>query len=186
MKRAKENTEHRLIIAGFGGQGILTAGKLLCTSCLFENKNVTYLPSYGSEVRGGTANCHVVISDREIYSPAVDLADTLMILNELSFVKFASNIKKDALLLYNRSMIDPKACDVKATCMLPIDATELATELGNKIVANIIMLGAYVARRKVCRLETIEESIKNLLSEKGKSGAIDLNIKALHKGAGLV
>ncbi len=183
MKKQNKNTEQRLIIAGFGGQGILTAGKLLCTSCLAENKNVTYLPSYGSEVRGGTANCHVVVSEDEIYSPAVDSADSMVILNKLSFEKFADNIKPGGLLLLNSSMIDVCNATLKTDKVIRINATDIAAGMGNVIVANIIMLGAFIKKSRVCRIETVEESIRTWLSDKNKSEAVDLNLKALHHGA---
>jgi 2-oxoglutarate ferredoxin oxidoreductase subunit gamma len=101
--------EHRLIVAGFGGQGILTLGKLLCMAAMREGKKVTYLPAYGPEVRGGTANCQVVISSGIIYSPLVEQADSAIILNQLSYERFARALKPSGLLLVNSSGVDTDA-----------------------------------------------------------------------------
>ncbi len=184
-KKEKHDNEQRLIIAGFGGQGLLTAGKLLCTSCLAEEKNVTFLPSYGSEVRGGTANCHVVVANAEIASPSVDRADAMIILNELSLARFGDHIKNNGLLLLNSSLIDVDATALKTGNVVHAPATELAAELGNVIVANIIMLGALVTLKRVCGIETLETSIRDWLENKGRSGNTELNLNALHCGAGL-
>ncbi len=184
-KKANHDTEQRLIIAGFGGQGLLTAGKLLCKSCLAEGNNVTFLPSYGSEVRGGTANCHVVVASAEIASPSVDRADAMIILNELSLARFGDNIKDDGLLLLNSSLIATDATALKTGNVFRAPATELAAELGNVIVANIIMLGALVTLKRICRIETLEASIRDWLRDKGRSANAELNLNALHCGAGL-
>lgn len=185
MQKSKNESELRLVIAGFGGQGLLTAGKLLCRSCLNENKNVTYLPSYGSEVRGGTANCHVVISDKTISSPSVDNADAMIILNELSMARFADKIKEHGLLLLNSSLIDMDAHTIRTDNVFAIPATQLAAELGNVIVANIIMLGAFVAHSSVCKLETVEDSIRTWLESKNRIRNLEVNLNALRHGAGM-
>ncbi len=185
MQKSKNESELRLVIAGFGGQGLLTAGKLLCRSCLNENRNVTYLPSYGSEVRGGTANCHVVISDKTICNPSVDIADAMIILNELSMARFADKIKEHGLLLVNSSLIDIDAHTIRTDNVFAIPATQMAAELGNVIVANIIMLGAFVAHSSVCKLETVEDSIRTWLESKNRIRNLELNLRALQCGAGM-
>ncbi len=185
MLDSKNDTEQRMIIAGFGGQGLLTTGKLLCRSCLAEGKNVTYLPSYGSEVRGGTANCHVVISPERICSPSVDAADAMIILNELSMERFGECIKPDGLLLLNSTLIDTQQRHAKRGRVLAAPVTDLAAELGNVIVANIIMLGAMVRLRRLCGMQTIESSIRDWLESKGRLQNLELNLRALHLGSEL-
>ncbi len=179
------DTEQRMIIAGFGGQGLLTAGKLLCRSCLAEGKNVTYLPSYGSEVRGGTANCHVVISQEKICSPSVDAADAMIILNELSMERFEKNIRPGGLLLLNSTLIDTAGRHPAAVNVFQAPVTTLAAGLGNVLAANIIMLGALVRLRRPCDMQSIESSIRNWLKSKGRLHGLELNLKALHLGSEL-
>ncbi len=188
MQSKVAGLEQRLIIAGFGGQGILTAGKLLCKCCLAEDKNVSFLPSYGSEVRGGTANCHIVISDSEIGSPVVDTccADELIVLNEPSLRRFGKKIKKNGLLIMNSSLIDGyNPADVQTKNVVRLPATESAADLGNIIVANMIMLGALITLKPVCRLETMLSAVSDLLKSKGKANNVDINLKALAYGAEL-
>mgnify|MGYP006290211501 CR=1 FL=1 len=178
----QQKREHRTIIAGFGGQGVLTLGKLLCRASMREGKNVTYLPSYGSEVRGGTANCHVVVSPQTIFSPYVEEADTLIILNELSFDRFGDSIRPDGLFLLNSSLVDAEDSEhVRGVRFLPLPATRLATEMGASVVANVVMLGAFLTLSGLAQLESAEAEIRELLSER-KSESIPVNLKALRKG----
>lgn len=177
-----ENQEHRILIAGFGGQGILTLGKLLCNAAINEGRNVTYLPSYGTEVRGGTCNCHVVISAEEIFSPYVETADTLIIMNELSFERFRSSVQPDGLLVLNTSLIDPGDQNAQPRAkILGIPATEMAGEMGNVLVANVFLLGGFIGATGLCEEQSIERAIRTWLG-KGKEEKIPLNLKAFRRG----
>lgn len=136
----------RIIFAGSGGQGVMTIGKALARAAMLTDLNCTYFPSYGTEVRGGTANCRVVITDGEIYSPLVEEAETLFAMNQPSYERFRPNLKPGGLLVVNTSMATPLEADGG---ILAIPATDLAHELGDVRVANVILLGAYNARRKI-------------------------------------
>jgi 2-oxoglutarate ferredoxin oxidoreductase subunit gamma len=175
-------TEQRIIVAGFGGQGILTLGKLLCMSALGEGRRVTYLPSYGTEVRGGTANCQVTISPGDIYNPLVEAADSLVILNQLSYERFADRLLPGGTMLLNSSLIDsaegqgPKDAEV-----LSLPAAEMAAELGSVQVTNIIMLGAFLEVVPVVRPAAALEAIRDLLGKK-KEEMLELNERAFEEG----
>jgi len=180
-----DGREHRLIIAGFGGQGILTTGKLLCTAALNEGKEVTYMPAYGTEVRGGTANCHVVISDSRIFSPLVENADSLLIMNQLSMERFGERLKEEGLLLTNSSLVEEVPDNPAGTSRhMSIPATGRAAELGNVVVANVLMLGAYVHSTNICRDKSVLEALEGALSDKAQE-LLDLNMKAYETGAEL-
>jgi len=174
----------KLIVAGYGGQGILTVGKFLAQCALEASLHVTYLPSYGSEVRGGTANCSMVFSDAPICSPVVETADSLFIMNEQSFRAFSSQLKPGGLLVVNSSLI-PEADIRKAgesARVISVDATNAAVELGSIIVANIILTGAYVAAKGFIPLERISRMIESVLQER-KASLINVNKQALQLGA---
>ncbi|MBS3761853.1 MAG: 2-oxoacid:acceptor oxidoreductase family protein [Planctomycetes bacterium] len=174
--------EHRIIIAGFGGQGVLTLGKLLCTACMDEGKAVTYLPSYGSEVRGGTANCHVVVSPQQIFSPLVENADSLIVMNAPSFERFSDSLKPGGLMILNTSLVNPGTyADDRELVFLPIEASERATNLGNVLVTNVIMLGAFLALSGLCPVTRVQDAIRQLMSGR-KSKNIDINLSALDEG----
>lgn len=148
-------------------------GKLLCQSAMSAGFNVTFMPSYGAEVRGGTANCHVIIRDKAIASPVVTETDTLIALNEPSLLKFEKCVKKDGLILVNSSLVSniPKRTD---GVLENIPATDLAYDIGNVKTANIIILGRYVAVKKIISKETVLNNIKGPLE--------DLNKKAFETG----
>jgi len=179
--------EYRLLIAGFGGQGVLTVGKLLCMAAMREGKHVTYVPSYGSEVRGGTANCHVVISDGPVFNPLVEQPDSLIILNQLSYDRFAGQIRPGGLLVLNSSLVTPssdQSCGDDGARMLQVPATQTAAELGNVLVANTIMLGAFMQATHICRDESIFEALEQSLKGK-KAELLQLNRRAYRAGAEL-
>ena len=137
----------RVIMAGFGGQGMMFIGKLLAQAGMEEGFNVTYFPSYGAEVRGGTAHCHVAISDQPIYSPIVEEADALIIMNQPSYRKFRPCLKPDGLLILNSSMVEVKEeADAE---VVAVPATELADEMGGVRVGNVIMLALYNEIKKL-------------------------------------
>jgi len=136
----------RIIFAGSGGQGVMTLGKVVARSAMLTDLNCTYLPSYGTEVRGGTANCAVVVSDDEIFSPLVERADVLFAMNDPSYKRFSPRLKPDGLIVVNASMAEPTETGEN---VLAIPATDIANELGDVRVANVVLLGAYNARRKL-------------------------------------
>ena len=182
MSKQAQSDEHRIILAGFGGQGILTLGKLLCTAVMNEGKQTSYLPSYGSEVRGGTANCHVVISSSQIFSPYVDDPHWIIILNQLSFERFGDCLRPGGLAVLNTSLAEPGDwADTRDVTLLPIPATETAVEMGSIVVANVLMLGAFLRACRVCEAETVREAIGELLSGR-KSDQIEINLQALETG----
>ena len=179
------DTAHRIIIAGFGGQGILTLGKLLGMAGIAEGRDVTYLPSYGAEVRGGTANCQVIISPGAIYSPLVERANTLIMLNEPSYDKFLGRLEPGGLLVVNASGVDmDRVARPDDAWLLPLPAAEAAIEMGNVRVANVLMLGAFVACTGVVSAGSCAEAIKELLGRR-KAELLDLNLRALARGAEL-
>lgn len=165
--------EEKIIIAGFGGQGIMFLGKLICHAGMEEGFYVTFFPSYGAEVRGGTANCHVVLSDSAIASPVIGKATTLIIMNEPSLQKFESYLIPGGLLLVNSSLIKikPQRKDIK---LETIPVTDLAYEAGDVRAANMVMLGKYIACRGLIKRESVVKNIKGHLA--------DLNIKAFDRG----
>jgi len=170
-----------IILAGFGGQGVMSMGKLLAYAGLEEDKNVSWIPSYGPEMRGGTANCSVTISDESVSSPIITEPDTLIVLNRPSLEKFEKDVKPGGWLLINSSLIDiePKRQDLK---VLKIHATELANEkLNNSRVANMIILGAFVELTGAVSLESVVGALKKVLPEH-RHNLIPLNRQALEIG----
>ncbi|WP_130807773.1 2-oxoacid:acceptor oxidoreductase family protein [Senegalia massiliensis] len=176
--------QERVIMAGFGGQGVMSIGQLLTYAGMIENKNVSWLPSYGPEMRGGTANCNVMVSDTNIGSPIVTEATAAIVMNRPSLDKFEKDIVKDGNLLINSSLIDRKVerDDLKAYY---IPANEIANELGNARVANMVMLGAYLELTNAVKIESILEAFKKVFGE-SKSHLIPINKEALEKGAELI
>ncbi len=134
--------EERAIAAGFGGQGVMLLGQLLARAMLMRGLNVTFILSYGAEVRGGFAFCHVCISSDEIYSPVVEDADTLIIMNQDALNRFGGSLKPDGMALVNTSLVELGAPPGPGT-FLRIPATEMASDLGDVRAANMVMLGAY-------------------------------------------
>lgn len=172
----------KIIIAGAGGQGIMLIGKILAQAAMREGKFVTCLPAYGPEVRGGTAYCRVIISDQEIGSPCVEQADTLIIMNAPSLERFQGRINNNGLLIVNTSLAEE--IKKKNVQVLGFSFTDLALELGNLKVANMIALGCYVASKKIVQKKSIFEVILEI-APTDKLGLIALNKQALEKGASL-
>lgn len=172
----------KIICAGFGGQGVMLIGQLITYAGMLEGKEVSWLPSYGPEMRGGTANCSVMVSDRTIGSPVItDDATAAVIMNLPSLDKFEKDVAKGGKLLINSSLIDKKASrdDVKAYY---VPANELAVELGNSRVANMVMLGAYLELTKIVEVDSVMKALKKIFGE-GKAHLLDVNKAALDKGA---
>jgi len=169
-----------VIIAGFGGQGLMLMGRLLAYAGMLEGKKVAWMPSYGPEMRGGTANCTVIISSEEIASPIVTNPKTVIAMNKPSLDKFESLIQKDGLIVLNNSLIDQevKRDDIR---VLKIPANDIANKLGNLRVANMVTLGAYVKKSGVVRLESILKALEKALAGKNQK-ILDLNKVALKKG----
>jgi len=175
----------KVICAGFGGQGIMLMGQLMTYAGMLEGKQVSWLPSYGPEMRGGTANCNVMISERPIGSPVInDDATCAIVMNLPSLDKFEVNVIKDGLLLVNSSLIEKKTSrsDVKAYY---VPANEIAMELGNPRAANMVMLGAYLELTKAVTPEMVIEALKKTFGP-AKANLIPLNQQALQKGADAV
>ncbi|GAB6085381.1 2-oxoacid:acceptor oxidoreductase family protein [Alkaliphilus crotonatoxidans] len=172
----------KIIMAGFGGQGVMSMGQLLTYAGMIENKQVSWLPSYGPEMRGGTANCAVIVSSTPVGSPIItEDATAAIIMNLPSLVKFEQNIVSGGKLLINSSLIDQKTSrdDVEAYY---IPANEIANDLGNSRVANMVMLGAYLELTKAVEVESVIEAFKKVYGE-GKAHLIPLNKEALERGA---
>ena len=171
-----------IVAAGFGGQGILRFGKILAYAAMCENRKVTYFPSYGAEVRGGTANCSVIISDDPIPSPVVSTPTAMVIMNHLSYERFVPKLKNKCLVIINSSLLD---CETVPSNYSLFPFTELAVEMGNPRVANMIALGALIGKKKLVLLETIIDAIKTMFFGLRKE-LVELNLKALQKGVNLV
>lgn len=173
-----------IIIAGFGGQGVMSMGQLIAYAGMLEGKGVSWLPSYGPEQRGGTANCAVVVSDESVGSPLVTNPSTAIVLNNPSFEKFEHRVRPGGLLVINSSMVT-RVSERSDIDIIELTATDLAADLGNARVANMIILGAFIERTKVVSSGSIIESLKKVLSEE-KHHLIEVNKQALKKGASMV
>ncbi|MEF9864575.1 MAG: 2-oxoacid:acceptor oxidoreductase family protein [Christensenellaceae bacterium] len=171
----------QIILAGFGGQGVLLAGQIIAYAGMNEGKNVSWLPSYGPEMRGGTANCNVVVSDGEVGSPVVVEADCLLVMNRPSLEKYEKDLKSGGLLLINSDLIEvePKRTDIK---IIKVPANTLAEQAGSIKAANMVMLGAYNACAKVVKNKTIIECLAKIMGAK-KAKLIPMNETALQLGA---
>ena len=173
----------RIIIAGAGGQGIMLLGKILATSIMEENKFVTWLPSYGAEVRGGTAHCLVVVSDEEIGSPYIKEADALIVMNSPSLMKFKGRLKNKGLLIANSSLVD-NITDKKFT-VLSFPFTDIASNLGNIRIANMVALGVYAQAAKTVSINKILHVIERI-APPDKKDLVKINQDALKEGVRLV
>jgi 2-oxoglutarate ferredoxin oxidoreductase subunit gamma len=179
------NFYEELIIAGFGGQGIILAGKLLAQTAMKCGKEVTYMPSYGAEVRGGTANCMVVIADEPIASPMVNNPNCAIVMNKASLEKFAGRIKKGGLLILNSSQIDvePQVDGLVEVIKLPAD--ELANKVGSGKSSNMVALGAYLEARGLFGICAMSKCMEAVLAGRLHK-TIEINTKALEAGAEFV
>ena len=169
-----------IILSGFGGQGVLFTGQLLAYTGIAENLYVTWIPSYGPEMRGGTANCTVILSEEEIGAPVVRYPKVAMVFNNPSFDKYASLVKKDGLLLVNASLVN-RSCDRKDIVVDAVPASDIATELGNMKMANMVMLGALIRHTNVVSLDTIKHQLELHLSMRQRKW-LEPNKEALDRG----
>jgi 2-oxoglutarate ferredoxin oxidoreductase subunit gamma len=169
-----------IIFAGFGGQGILFVGQLLAYAALAEGKHVTWIPSYGPEMRGGTANCTVVVSDEPIGSPVCKHPSIAAVFNNPSLEKYEDLVKPGGLLVINESLVvhKPGRADLE-TVLLP--ATTLASELGEVRATNLVMLGALLARKPLVDAATIEQVMRDKLGAR-KAHMLETNMAALERG----
>ena len=172
----------KTIIAGFGGQGVLSIGLSLAQAAMLEGRYVTYLPSYGAEVRGGTANCTVAISDEEIASPIASTPEFVIAMNQPSLMRFQNQIQSGGVLFLNSSLAqaDISRGDIE---VVQVPADTIAEELGNRKSANMVMLGAFIKRSNLVSLDSVFEGLKETL--KGKQKLMDINKEALNVGYNL-
>lgn len=173
--------ERNLMIAGFGGQGVMTMGKLLAeATCQATDLGVTYFPSYGAAMRGGTANCYVVISDEQIGAPVSNSVDDLIVMNEPSLKKYLPNLKSGGTLVINSSIVDKAEIDRDDIKVYELPVTEMALEMGNAKVLNIIMLGFYIGITNAVPADVIIQGIHHKFEN--KQNVIPINDEAFNKG----
>ncbi len=169
-----------ILLSGFGGQGILFAGKFLAYKGLFEGKNVSWLPSYGPEMRGGTANCSVILSDVQVGSPIVNKPDVLIAMNLPSLDKYENGALPGATINVGSSLISPKVESTDVNVYY-IPATNLASEKGYDTLANMIILGHAIAKTGMIPYENVAETMKKVVSAK-RADLIEKNIGAVELG----
>jgi len=182
MRDSRDGLYEEVVIAGFGGQGIILAGKLLAQTAMEAGKEVTYMPSYGAEVRGGTANCMVVIAEEEIACPVIGRPSSLIVMNKASLEKFASRLQKGGLLVMNSSLIDAEPQVDDTIRILAVPADEIAVELGNPKVANMVILGAYLQRRDLLSVDAAVRCLPQTIAKRYHQ-TLAVNTEALQKGA---
>jgi 2-oxoglutarate ferredoxin oxidoreductase subunit gamma len=171
-----------IVIAGFGGQGVMLAGKLLAQTAMRAGREVTYMPSYGAEVRGGTANCMVVIADHEIACPVVSRPDSLIVLNKASLNKFAPRLKNGGLLIMNSSLIDSEPELDESIEVVAVPADELAVELGSPKITNMVAIGAYLQKRGCLTPDDAAEALPETIARRYHK-MLPVNTEALRRGA---
>ena len=172
--------EKTFIFAGFGGQGMLLIGKFVAMACMLDGKHVSWLPSYGPEMRGGTANCSVIVSDEPVASPLVDKADVIVAMNRPSLDKFEEHVKPGGVLVVNSSIIGRKAVRDDITVVY-CDANGVADSVGNPKGANVAILGAVMEKAPITSIDSMMEAIRIELGEK-KARFLEANKKALVAG----
>lgn len=167
----------QIIFAGFGGQGILSMGKFLAYAGMDANLNVSWLPSYGPEMRGGTANCSVILTDEGIGSPIVTKADSIVVMNRPSLEKFEDIVEANGLIVLDSDLVDvmPTRKDIE---VIAIPAQTIAQELGSKTIANMVLLGALVKKTGIVSIEALLESLR----AHGKEKFFEVNKKAIERG----
>ncbi len=170
-----------VIMSGFGGQGVISAGIILAYAGMTDGKYVTFFPAYGAEMRGGTANCSVIVSDQEIAAPVVSSPDSLIVMNEPSLARFEPALKPKGLLLINSSLVSaiPKRGDLEIGY---VPANSIAEEVGTIRCANMVMLGALAKKTGAVKIESIIGCLPKVFS-KAKKEILDMNAEALRRGA---
>jgi 2-oxoglutarate ferredoxin oxidoreductase subunit gamma len=174
----------KTIFSGFGGQGVLMMGYVLATSGMHEDKHVTYLPSYGAEVRGGTANCTVTVSDEPIASPVASFPDLAVLMNTPSLIRFEGGVRSGGTVFLNSDLVDvrPKRRDIE---VVSIPVNSIAGRLGNTRGANMVMIGALVQQTGLVSLKSVIKSVKSIFQKKG-SKVHKMNTLAIKEGAAFV
>ena len=172
--------KEEIIIAGFGGQGVLSMGKILAYCAIMQDMEVTWMPSYGPEMRGGTANVCVIVSDKKISSPIVTKYDTAIVLNQQALDKFEHTVKPGGLLLYDPNGINnpPTRTDIK---VCRIDAIEVAAKVGNAKVYNMAVMGAYLKIKPIVSYDNIDRGLAKCIPAR-YSDLISLNRQAIDEG----
>ncbi|MBN1787631.1 MAG: 2-oxoacid:acceptor oxidoreductase family protein [Sedimentisphaerales bacterium] len=179
------DNETSILIAGFGGQGVILAGNVLAYACIDAGKNVCAMASYGAEVRGGTAKGVISISDNEIDSPIIEQANLAIIMNAPSYMKYAKTIRPNSPVIVNSSMIDLSKTKKSDLDIVGVDATNLAIKMGNIKVANIIMLGVMIKKTGILEPQSVFNGMKRAFS-KGKRGLYYINEIAFRTGYDLI
>ena len=179
----KENFYEEVTIAGFGGQGIILVGKLLAQAAMDGGFETTYMPAYGAEMRGGTANSMIIISDEPVACPVIDRPSSLIAMNKASMEKFAPRVKAGGLIILNKSLIDVPLNDIAdGITVVQLPADDIALELGNPKVSNMVALGAYLQMLGKLGVEQAVMSLPKVLSKRYHN-TLDINNKALRMGA---
>jgi len=171
----------RIVFSGFGGQGVLTLGEIVATIAMKKGRHVTWMPSYGAEMRGGTANCAVIVSDTVIGSPIVlSNIDILCAMNGPSIDKFLPKIRPGALVMVNSSIVEKlPACDAD---VLEIDATNIAVQVGNPRVANMVMLAGFLKKTDMFTMDDIKDALEQRFAKSRNKDLVPLNIRAIQAG----
>ena len=172
----------KILLAGFGGQGVMFIGKILTYAGMLDGREVCWIPSYGPEMRGGTANCSVIVADAEIHSPVIEYADAGIVLNQPSYEKFLPRIKPGGVLVANSSIVSTEKGrdDIE---IIAVPAGELANELGNPSLANMVCLGALLPKLTMVNMASVEKAVDAVVGKK-KPELYDLNLTAVRKGLG--
>ncbi|CVK19678.1 MULTISPECIES: 2-oxoacid:acceptor oxidoreductase family protein [Sporomusa] len=170
---------HEIILAGFGGQGVMLMGQILTYAGMIENKQVSWIPSYGPEMRGGTANCSVIVSEEPIGAPIVSEPNLVVAMNLPSLDKFEPMLQPGGILIINSSLIEQaaKRTDIK---VYPVPANDIAAELGNSRTANMVIVGAIIAASKVVSDDAVLKAFAKMFAQKPELLAI--NEQAIHRG----
>ena len=171
---------HEIILAGFGGQGILFAGKLLAYLGMVEDKELSWLPSYGPDLRGGTCNCHVILSDEPVSSPLITKPTVLFAMNQPSVDKFIDNVAEGGIVVYDSSLITEEI-KRKDVTVVAVPATKLANEMGASKLANMILTGAMIKATGLADIETVEKALSKVIPAK-KADMLELNLNCIKKG----
>ncbi|MBW2545050.1 MAG: 2-oxoacid:acceptor oxidoreductase family protein, partial [Deltaproteobacteria bacterium] len=171
----------KTVFAGFGGQGVLMMGYVFAVAAMRDGREVTYLPAYGAEMRGGTANCTVVVSDEEIFSPVASSPDFAVIMNKPSLLKYEGVMKEGGTILLNSNHVSRELTRDDLTA-IRIPAVDIARKLGSERIINMIMLGAFVAHTNTTSLDSIMNGLSEIVKGK-KAGIMKLNRKGLDEGA---
>lgn len=184
-QQSKNRFYYKLIVAGFGGQGVMVIGNVLAYAAMMEGRHVTYLPVYGVEMRGGTANCTVVISSDQIGSPVVGRPHAAIVMNLPSLIKYEPLILPNGLLFINSSLIEPKEANRKDIEMLPIPVNEIAISNESPKLTNMVALGAFNEKAKLVQMNSLFKSLEKVLDERYHH-LIPSNMKAIEIGAKFV